>query len=379
MKYHSLTIRPNNIYVQESIEHDTIIKSVSLTPVVSETSLRSSLLASIDGNEVTLCNLLTNKIETKILNIPLSKGVRVELRTEGDNEIDVLFLEIESHDVEHKPSKVSYKAVRVTEKEKYTIDRSEAVKILNISISNEDESPSMKPTQIIIKDGDVVLKITELVPGKKECEVVDIEIENQNVEIEVKGPGAIDMLFLQENTEEPACCHGEEKCLEEASAESAEEKHPASEEEKKEQKDTEDACREALQGAAKRKHADDAEGARKKALLETEGKVQEIEQKSTEQPEEAVEASVRMLSDGIGKLIGKKSFISVSYSVSEGSGSKSFEETILVRKLLEHTHLKHFSSVIRGSREGASFKAELKAPSGTTEVLLNIGKVAAQQ
>lgn len=383
MKYHSLTIRPNNIYVQESIENDTIIKSVSLTPVVSNTSIRSSLIALIDSDEVTLCNLLTNRIESKILNIPIKKGTRIELRTEGENEIDLLFLELEPYEVPEEREETEYKVVKIREGVNYSINETEKIKILNISISDEGrEETKESRTLVIIKENDIILKITELEIGRKECEVVEIDLENRNVEVEVQGPNSIDLLLIESKEQSENACESSEQqeneCENEKELESEGEKCCSEKEDNENQKEehslisstinTQNSCEKCneescscVQVNKKRRLPFAAEEEVKRTVAEKE--------KS---------AGVTVISEGIGKLIGKKSFISADYSVIAGGVDKSFSETVLVRRLPEHIHLKYFADIVKGSREGAVFKVEIAAEEGPTEILLNIGKIKSQ-
>ncbi|KAI5191840.1 hypothetical protein NEMIN01_1695 [Nematocida minor] len=401
MKYHSLTIRPDNIYVQESIEHDTIIKSVSLTPSVSDSTKRSSLVVCIDGSEATLCNLLTNTMESKILNIPLKKGVRLEIRTEGENELDVLFLEIESHEIEEDAANdaTSYKVIKVSENAPYKIEKTEIAKILNISISSDGESAlkDNSSTKVTIKDGSDIIKITDLETGVKECEVVDIEIDNREVDIEVEGPGSVDILVL-ESKEQDNCCNESDACCDENDAcciqEITEEENMESENVSQDNATPLTSAIDSSSPSEKCPEEQEKSKSIKKRKMCTEEKTDEESPKKVHTEEELNETektaaaaedwekvvekedvNVSTLSEGIGRLIGKRSVISTEYSVTSGGDKNTFQEKVMVRRVPEHVHLKYFSDLIRGSREGAVFKADIKTASKSTEVVLNVGKL----
>ncbi|KAI5162991.1 hypothetical protein NEAUS03_2167 [Nematocida ausubeli] len=384
MKYHSLTIRPNNIYVQESMENDTIIKSVSLTPCVEKDSIRSSLIATIDGQQTTICNLLTNKMESKILNIPVKQGVRIELRTEGVNEMDILFLEMDPHEVNTNEEETVYRTIQVPGHASHTVDELSA-RILNVSIAYTEEVVDGTSKVLMKSNGETTL-LAELEMGRKECEVVDVLADSQ-MELVVDGPHAIDFLIVEGSKGEPledASCEAEDA----QDTESAQESTP---QEEKNEEIIERIVPETCQkGEGKRKCPEDPQPQEEKKVKlsetkkeESEEKVEEteIETQSMNIPQEnAVVSDIKTISDGIGKIVGKKSFITAEYTVSSGENKKeSFSEVVLVRRMAEHTHLRYFSDVVKGAREGAVFKAEIKAADAHTEVVLNVGKIRTGQ
>ncbi|EHY66185.1 hypothetical protein NERG_00881 [Nematocida ausubeli] len=390
MKYHSLTIRPNNIYVQESMENDTIIKSVSLTPCVEKDSIRSSLIATIDGQQTTICNLLTNKMESKILNIPVKQGVRIELRTEGVNEMDILFLEMDPHEVNTNEEETVYRTIQVPGNASHTVDEISA-RILNVSIAYTEEVVDGTSKVFMKSNGETTL-LAELEIGRKECEVVDVLADAQ-MELVVEGPHAIDFLIVEGSKGGPledASCEVED----EQDTEDAQESAP--QEEKNEEMIGGIVPETCQKGERKRKCPEETKEPEetqpqeeKKVKLseakkkESEEKVEEteIETQSMNIPQEnAVVSDIKTISDGIGKIVGKKSFITAEYTVSSGENKKeSFSEVVLVRRMADHAHLRYFSDVVKGAREGAVFKAEIKAADAHTEVVLNVGKIRTGQ
>ncbi|OAG30197.1 hypothetical protein NEIG_01217 [Nematocida sp. ERTm5] len=430
MKYHSLTIRPNNIYVQESMENDTIIKSVSLTPCVAKDSIRSSLIAAIDGEEATICNLLTNKMESKTLNLPLTKGVRIELRTEGENEIDVLFLEMDETEGVTDNENAVYKTIQIAGNTKQVIDESKQVRVLNVSIADPDTHTVQEPTRVVMRRKREEVTIADLEVGIKECEVVDIQIDDE-VEIEVIGLNRVDLLVLLSERREEGECNAEDCGIEECEGSKAVEEntscHAVQHTEERVPADSitssiDESCTcgtsqcknctcKTNSSERKRKCSDlpceTAEQTESLEISETPSKKtklsEDVNEPSNEQTLTAVsnesecskkqleeipenedlsnaKIDIKTISDGIGRLVGKKSFISAEYTVSGSDTSKeSFNEVVLVRRFPEHSHLKYFSNVVKGSREGAVFKATVKTDKSTKEVVLNVGKIKTGQ
>lgn len=398
MKYHSLTIRPNNIYVQESIEYDTIIKSVSLTPSVSENSKRSSLIAEIDTHRVTLCNLLINRTESKILNIPIREGSRIELRTEGENDLDVLFLEIEPHEIEEEQDNSKYKVIKITENTPYTVRDKERIKILNISLSNEDISRVLNQneiaeiTEITVKNANETILRTKLEIGIKECEVVDIEIE-QGIEIITVGPGTVELLVLEAITDKTDTLTQEI----DQTAEISENKNKPAEisDNKRKSAEISEIANESVKKprihdtteeiTVETKATEETITPKDKATVETEQR--DSTPKTTLNPKDPVitdddwsqpaedQIEIKKVSEGIGRLIGRRSVISVDYSINRAEITDSFTEKIIVRKLPAHIHLKYFSEIIKGAREGSVFKGVIVKPTSTTEILVKIGRI----
>ncbi|KAI5190328.1 hypothetical protein NECID01_0920 [Nematocida sp. AWRm77] len=405
MGYHSLTIRPDNTYDQENVEKDAILKSVSLTPYVNEKCKRVSIMAKLDEEkEITLCSLLVGKSESKVLNMPLKKGTKLSLWTEGETDVDALFYELDEEEGEEteeysdseQERESKYLGVSVEGGKKVILQEDVPLRALSAAL----KEPVKKEKTVLFyqtEDGDV--PIVTFLPESKETEVLDLEFDpGMEIVLGVKGDNAVDVLFLRgDEEEEEDSFDSEEEEVEgefNSASDSAEEEllEERSVKEEEEAEEVSEASEKNLPSGTKnlRKRAldvNDMEGEdiqTKKIMLpeSLEHEKGESENaKDTENSSPSKEsANVDVVSEGIGKLIGKRSLVFSKYTVKSSlTSEQEFEEMLTVRKLSSHPHLKYFSELIKGTREGAVLKAtvskEENGATQSTECILNIGKL----
>lgn len=196
MVYHSLTIRPDHVYEQETVERDTILKSVSLTPYVNEKNERASLVARFNGGEeVTICTLLVGRNESRVLNMPLKRGTKLTLSVEGGNDVDALFYEIDEEYENENENDGGYMSLTVQQGERAVIREKVDLKILNAALK---DSATKEKTILYLQGEEKDIPLVHFLPGRIEEETLDLEIEAGNeVVLGVKGPGKIDILILR--------------------------------------------------------------------------------------------------------------------------------------------------------------------------------------
>lgn len=115
--YHSLTVQPDNVYKQDALEKNTVIRSASLTPSPRGEG-RTSLVVSISGGaNTTLCSFVTERLESQLLNVPVQKGAEITLCVEGKNDVDVVFYEEEDLPEEFQGEESEKESEREGEKE----------------------------------------------------------------------------------------------------------------------------------------------------------------------------------------------------------------------------------------------------------------------
>ncbi|KAI5181254.1 hypothetical protein NEOKW01_1473 [Nematocida sp. AWRm80] len=416
--YHSLTIQPDNIYEQERVERSMVIKSVSLTPYVKENTKRVCLLAEIDGVKVTLCTLVVNSAESRVLDVMIKKDSHLKLMTEGENDIDVLFYEYEEEEYSEE-DQVEYKEVKILPGEKIKITESTVMRIISASI--KEENPKEK-TVLYYSTEEGETAVARFIPGQDQAENIDMIFEPyQTVELSVQGSSPVTLFIVVEKnegaSEECSQCSMEE--CSNALSENNPEIINAAQEKEKESQSTEN-----IQKPQKAEKAEKSEKAKRSASENTQTKrTQPAQENTSEKPcEESAhsnyssadsiltditadecqksaettpilsgpaspvsstetqstaepETEVKLISEGIGKLIGKKTQFSSTYTIQTNGQTETFEETLVTKLLPVHKHLHIFSKIVKGTREGAILKATTKDSTGVSEYTLKIGKI----
>ncbi|KAI5185096.1 hypothetical protein NEHOM01_0601 [Nematocida homosporus] len=261
MVFHSLTIRPQHIYTQESIERDTILKSVSLTPIISAKTERVSLLMQVDNQpEINVCTLLVNTCESKVLNLPLKAGTSIQLSSLGSSDLDLLFYELSDSDLdggdrdsdfeEGEVSEVSevssksglnglrevssgYMSVTVRGGQRVSVQEEVSLRVVNAAVRVEEGElqggVELGRTVLFMQGEERDVPLVTFIPGRSETEVLDLEIAaGEEIVFGVAGPNAVDLLILRGDELEEEELSGctwvtEEESAEEESEEESEE------------------------------------------------------------------------------------------------------------------------------------------------------------
>ncbi|OAG29337.1 hypothetical protein NEDG_01410 [Nematocida displodere] len=378
MAYHSLTITPENTYAQESIEKDTILKSVSLTPYVNASEKRAAVTATIDdGALITICSLVVGHSESKVLNLPLKKGTKIVLGAEGCNDIDVLFYEVDdlSEEVDGFSEEglgEKYLALSIEGGQTQTLKETTPIRILNAALKG---TPTSERTVLLCGAGGASTPVATFLPGAKETEVLDLLFEaNEEVALTAVGPNTIDVLVLRgtgypEEVLEDAECSNE--CSAQCSAQGERRKtspeiHPDDVQVKRIQ----------LPEVVTVPETKTSPETNTVTVPETKTSPETNTEAKTD-PETNTETivDVSVVSEGIGRVIGRKSIISCKYRTILPIPEKEAEEVIPLRKAGEHRVLKYFADKIRGAREGSIMKATVTTAGSVAEYSISVGEI----
>ncbi|KAI5173129.1 hypothetical protein NEFER03_2098 [Nematocida sp. LUAm3] len=376
MGYHTLSIRPDNTYTQESMERDTILKSVSLTPYVDENEKRTSLKLQIDDQkEITLCSLLVNSCESKVLNMPIKRGSKISFELEGKNDIDILLYELEPEE-EVEEEEGAYITRRIEGNQRITIQENFPIRIINASVVKEGISQERTVLFLQKEEGDVPL--VTFLAGHNETESIDIDLpQDEEITLGVKGNNAVDILIYYTIYPEE-CASDEYLSEEEASEENASndelsgEEKLNSEEEQREQEENKEVQKNNRKRQSESSPEEKEEVPLKKIqMIPGEEKKDDFSSIASEEEED----KVVLVSEGVGKVIGRRSIISCTYSLMKDGQKEEHQEEVLIRKMTKHAVLKSFFSSVIRSREGAVFKGFIHKDTEKYECLLRVGKI----
>lgn len=444
--HHPLTIRPGNTYTQESLEEDTILKSVSFTPCIQTGCGRTVVLIQInEEKEVSICALTVGVCESIVLNLPLRKGTKVSMFVEGKNEVDVLFYEFEEDEreyVETAPGK--YIGLTISEKRREVLRETAAIRVLSASLRMPQADMQVTRTVLFYQSQEGDIPLVSFLPGRKETEVINLEFPaHEEVCFGVRGPGLVDLLVLRDEEElEPSditscsVSEGNSSVSDSCSEQENMKTDTSSSTGKRKITETESpgeiptkriSTTDSKSGATHSKHGVsehsestaqgfslDAPKEDPKQPLETKQQKQEAENvpvsarlheahaESGIQKEQSInlhieealcldssqnndsavlqqKQGVSVISEGIGKLIGKKTTFLAEYQLTDDDGETiSQEQVVCTRTLPQHPILKCFSQAVLGTREGTVLSSSVKQKSREYECLFTIKSIQPQ-
>jgi Nucleoplasmin-like domain len=330
--YHSLTVQPFNTYVQEEVERDMILTCASLTPSLREEKERTSLLMAIDGHqEVAVCTFIPGSMESKVLRFPIKRGSRIAISSEGSNDIDLLFHEMEdTAELEEECAAGRYVCLSVKEGEPVFLRERVPVKLINVSLGRGVEGREKTTLFLQGEEGDFPL--ASLIPGEQETATIDLVFrEDEERCFFARGPNTVDVVGIRDSEG-----IGEE--WEETLNFESDESSYVEEDSLEAENTVEDVL---LRENEPEKNKEKGEGFKRK-------KDREVREKTE---------NLRVISEGAGKMIGKKSHIKMTYKVSREKEvlEKGEGRAFKMRELEQHKYLSHVAEHIQGRKE----KAEL--------------------